>query len=353
MKLSNWYYERIIHPIGIGLLVYAVIRLVNDSICQIQFWKRPISTTVIEIIDTVIIAVIIGNGIAYFIKRFNQNTVKNARHQIWSEVKIVFLFTAVVINTLGTFMMAVTDNGLQAHDIVLVNVLVTLIILLFFFIKRVDYYLEAYIDAKAKKEALIQQQLKTELKYLKAQINPHFLFNALNNIYHQMDENTEDAKKSLEVFSNMLRYQLYECNQEQVDLEKELTYLQDYIDIQRIRFDESLDFQMEMEPKEIKEKAFKIAPFLLLPLIENAFKYVGGTKKWIQVNGGIKSGELSIGIANSFQKIKQTINQKNSGIGLENLKRRLELLYPNRYQLDIQESDHSFAVDLKIKLHEH
>ena len=266
MEVFNWKRSEAWTPLGIGLLVYAIIRLINDSICKLQFWKRPWTTTLLEVGCVVLMAFVMAGGIRLLIKDFNKRSFTNTQTQISFELKRVLSFGFIIINVFGVPMMAFTDDGLQIHDFIIINVIVPLVVLLFFLILRMNHYLGAYLEVKTHQDQLIKQNLASELRFLKAQINPHFLFNALNNIYHQIDESSTSARKALEGFSNMLRYQLYECNQDRVNLKKELGYLSDYIDIQRLRFDDQLQVELDWRPLLENPPNQKIAPFFIVAL---------------------------------------------------------------------------------------
>jgi two-component system LytT family sensor kinase len=206
------------------------------------------------------------------------------------------------------------------------------------------------IQTQQQLESLEKERVKNELDYLKAQINPHALFNSLNTIYGHIDKSNQVARKVLLQFSGLLRYQLYECGAEKVSLEKEIEYIRNYIDFQRFRKEENLiiDFQIE-----INETGLKIAPLLLVVLTENAFKFVS--------NFSEKENRICIKIStkdniiySSFMNTKellQVINFKSSnGIGISNLKRRLELLYPNRYELTTNINHAFYEAHLNIDL---
>lgn len=191
------------------------------------------------------------------------------------------------------------------------------------------------------------EKLNTELEYLKAQINPHFLFNSLNTVFFQIDKQNTAARETLSKFSDMLRYQLYECNGKEIAIEKEIQYLKNYVELQKLRKDEHYDIQFT-HSEELKN--FTVSPLLLLPFIENAFKHVSNTsdrKNTITIE--LKKSE------NQFQLI--VFNTKdpkpisgNGGIGLKNVQRRLELLYPNRHDLMITEQPETFRVQLTLTL---
>jgi LytS/YehU family sensor histidine kinase len=192
------------------------------------------------------------------------------------------------------------------------------------------------------------EKLQTELKFLKAQLNPHFLFNCLNTIYFQIDKTNSVARGSLEKFSELLRYQLYECNEEQIPIEKETSYLESYVDLQKMRKNNNYEICFE---KEAEVKDFSIAPLLLLPFVENAFKYLSDNhdqKNIVKMNMTRNNGTFSFFIRNSVSR--EFANENSSGIGLKNARRRLDLLYENRYKLNIAKTNDEFSVLLEIKL---
>lgn len=183
-------------------------------------------------------------------------------------------------------------------------------------------------------------QLQAELKFLKAQLHPHFIFNALNTIYFQMDEDVAAAKKSVEQFSELLRYQLYD-QQQTVPVSHEIQYLESFIKLQQVRASEKLSLKVEFDPQ---LNGQQIYPLLFFPLVENAFKYVGGDYK-ISIHTQVEQDNILFNIQNS---IPAHITRK-TGIGLENLKRRLELLYSDKHSLNIISTEQYFRVELQIK----
>lgn len=191
------------------------------------------------------------------------------------------------------------------------------------------------------------EKLNTELEYLKAQINPHFLFNSLNTVFFQIDKQNTVARETLSKFSDMLRYQLYECNGKEIAIEKEIQYLKNYVELQKLRKDEHYDIRFT-HSEELKN--FTVSPLLLLPFIENAFKHVSHfTDRKNIITIELKKSE------NQFQLI--VFNTKdakptsvNGGIGLRNVQRRLELLYSNRHDLTVTEQPETFRVQLTLAL---
>lgn len=191
------------------------------------------------------------------------------------------------------------------------------------------------------------EKVNTELAYLKSQINPHFLFNSLNTIFFQIDKTNLEARNTLSQFSEMLRFQLYECNASFISLEKEINYLKNYVDLQRLRKDENyqIDFSVTGELKNTS-----IAPLLLIPFVENAFKHISNfTNQPNEINIRIQRNENELTFY--IQNTKETkLNSSTNGIGLKNAKRRLELQYPSAHQLVINEREKVFEVNLKINL---
>ncbi len=213
------------------------------------------------------------------------------------------------------------------------------------------------IDQWYKKEQVLseleQKRLETELSLLKSQINPHFLFNSLNSIYVMMNRNLNAGKKMLLEFSELLSYQLYETDKKHINLESEFQNLANYINIESVRHSDlaKVTYDFPKNPGDLQ-----IAPMLLLPLIENAFKHGQNSKGYqIQVNAEIFKGSiLNFSVRNTSSNRAKKIPQKGEqkGIGLTNLKRRLELIYANNHYLLIEDGEERFTVNLKIELDE-
>ena len=206
-----------------------------------------------------------------------------------------------------------------------------------------------FIQVRESKQMEIEK-IKSELSFLKAQIQPHFLFNTLNNIYSLTIDNSQLAGKSILQLSGLLRYVLYESETEKVDLEKEINYLRDYIELERIRFASRMEISFNISGN-ITDK--KITPVLLIPFLENAFKHASNKlneKIWITIDLIVKEKILSFTVENSVcQEGKTQIHNNYSGIGLENVKRRLSLLYEN-YILNSELKENYYHTFLRIPL---
>ncbi|GAB3428578.1 hypothetical protein GCM10027516_34930 [Niabella aquatica] len=208
------------------------------------------------------------------------------------------------------------------------------------------YITQAQYESKQELKNIKINQLETELKYLKAQINPHFLFNGLNTIFGFIDKNNQQAKDALLQFSDLLRYNLYEADADKVDLTKEVIYIENYVAIQKARSDSNLkvDLQVDMGQGEVK-----IAPLLFLPFIENAFKYVSRDENddsAIKISLSYDKKIITFECENSFEEVAD----KGKGIGLENVTRRLDLLYKDAYELFTWKRDNVWRVKLKLMI---
>lgn len=196
------------------------------------------------------------------------------------------------------------------------------------------------------------QNINIEKKFLKAQLNPHFLFNTLNNLYGLSVKKDDSASEVVLNLSDIMAYTLYESNTEKVILQKELDFIENYFSLEKMRYSGEKDIQLQIEKNEDISGLY-IAPLLTFTFIENAFKY--GLKSvdcsflriFIQISDDIFSFKLKNDKNSNKTKEKQT---NIGGIGIENVKKRLQLLYPNRYTLTIEDKENEFHVSLQIKL---
>ncbi|MEI6123392.1 MAG: histidine kinase [Bacteroidota bacterium] len=201
---------------------------------------------------------------------------------------------------------------------------------------------------ETEKKEIQNQHLQSELLHLKHQLQPHFLFNSLNNIYALVDISPEKSKEAIHGLAKLIRYLLYETNSEYVELSKEIDFLKQYIQLMRLRLNENTSVIASF-PNDTHN--FKVAPLLFLPLIENAFKYgVFATQQSdIIINMKLFHQEIDFITQNSFTR--EVISEKTeSGIGIENLKKRLSLLYPSNYQFTCEQSKGVYTAHLVIKI---
>ena len=191
--------------------------------------------------------------------------------------------------------------------------------------------------------------LKTELSLLRSQVSPHFMFNVLNNMVALARKQSDQLEPSLIKLSSLMRYMLYETGEEKVSLEKETEYLQSYIDLQRQRFGKRMVINVNMSPG---DRLYEIEPMLLIPFVENAFKHGTGMINHAQIDINLKSEKniLYFTVSNKYDAGSTEIKDKASGIGLANVQRRLELLYPHHHNLKIEKDNDLFTVSLQINL---
>lgn len=191
--------------------------------------------------------------------------------------------------------------------------------------------------------------LQNELKLLKSQINPHFLFNSLNNIYTLAGMDSNKTQKSIIHLSDMLRYVLYECDQDTVPIKKEVAYIENYLKLFVLK--SSKDYPISINFN-VSNDSISIAPMLLIPFVENALKHsniddIENSFINIQINGNER--EINFKIENSMPQ-KPIVKDEVGGIGLENVKKRLAILYPEKHHLEMSETDTSFKVKLNLKI---
>ncbi len=203
------------------------------------------------------------------------------------------------------------------------------------------------IDNLAKEKE--NEFLKTELSLLRSQVSPHFMFNVLNNMVALARKQSDQLEPSLIKLSSLMRYMLYETDEEKVSLEKETDYLQSYIDLQQQRFGKKVAINTNFSQA---DKLYFIEPMLLIPFVENAFKHGTGLIEQAMINIELSAADnqLQFVVQNKFNPASNEIKDKASGIGLTNVARRLELLYKDNHQLKIDKTNDFFTVSLKINL---
>ena len=193
------------------------------------------------------------------------------------------------------------------------------------------------------------EKLEAELRFLKSQINPHFLFNALNNIYTLTIIKSDQAPENLLKLSGMLRYMLYDCKAERVPLQKEIEYLRHFIDLHLLKDSRGLNVETDLDES---RPQLSIAPMLFIPFVENAFKHSkieDLAHGWIKISLRTADDHVLFRVQNSVPETPYTKDQAG-GIGLKNVQRQLELLYPGRHELSIESGPGTFSVTLKIDL---
>ena len=214
-------------------------------------------------------------------------------------------------------------------------------------IPLVIVFVKFFYQEKSKALVLEKDQFKTELTQLRNQMHPHFLFNTLNSLYGLILKKSDDAEGAVLKLSGLMRYMIYEANVPKVPLSKEIAYLKNYVDLERLRFDPKANISFNS----LTDKEYEISPFVLIPFIENAFKHSPNSKNChITIQILAQDKELNLSIINEKSDKKKKGCPTTSGIGLSNVKKRLDLLYNQCHTLLFNETEDTFKVNLKLTL---
>jgi sensor histidine kinase YesM len=210
------------------------------------------------------------------------------------------------------------------------------------------YFMQAWYEQQRKTQSLQKDKVEAQLELLKSQVQPHFIFNTLNNIYSFSIQNNARTSEMIYRLSALLSYMLYDAKQHMIPLKKELEYVNNYIELEKIRYADRLDISMNVFDE---VEGFYITPLLLLPLVENSFKHgicnIGNN--WIRIDISIKDDLLSVKIENSYEPNNGKPATVNKGIGLENVRKRLEILYHGRHEFKYMPDNGSFLTILKVR----
>ena len=236
----------------------------------------------------------------------------------------------------------------MSRNFVFVLILVQLVVLLVSFVSILNHNFETISKNKELQNKILQTQLQIkeqELQYLKKQIHPHFLFNTLNTIYGLALKQSKDTPDIILKLANLLDYILYQVNKSQVSLKEEISHIKEYIDLEKMRFQDTLKVQFKSD--NIADD-IRIAPMILIPFVENGFKHGNLINGFLNLLIEIKfiDGTLFYEIKNSV--MKKEVESSNHGIGLENIKKRLTILFNDHYDLEIIQEANWYIVRLSI-----
>lgn len=333
---------RWVMPFFLGVVTFNILRAITDLTKDGDFWNGPVNQHIVSqliVIGICYVFDIIWNRQLH--KRTYEITKRSPFLKEYVYVILSLFFGINIVMVVGEYLgVLYMGNGLV--DYILANLVFIPINLLYYTLIRSNIMNKHYIQQVLLLEKMKSEKLDTELKYLKAQYHPHFLFNALNTIYFQTKE--EQARQSIELLSELLRYQLYNVNKI-VTIGQEINFIRSYISFQQQRMSKRLKLTVEYDPQLSDQR---MHPLLFQPLMENAFKYVRG-EYWIRLSLRLKGDEIRFIIENSIAN--EVIDQevRNEGIGVENLRRRLELLYPGEHLLHIVCRKKTFFAELIIK----
>lgn len=334
-------------PLLVAIFASGSIWLITDIAKDVRFWEVgwPNLKARLEAFILILAACLIlnraYNRIADHYIMINKASVQKNRN---AEYGLVFLVIILVTNILYLFVTYYVNIAeYRWGESGIINAICIPIMFLYYIFMRSSKVDKAYTQQNLLLEKVKVDQLETELKFLKSQYHPHFLFNALNTVYVQVDKENRPARQTIELLSDLLRYQLYNTSSE-VTIGQEIEYLTNYIRFQKLRMSDRLKLTTTFDPL-VNE--LRVSPLLFQPLLENAFKYVDGDY-WITICVHKEEDKVHFTIENSV--LETTTDDKiNKGIGIENLRRRLDLLYPGKYSLNNVPKENSFFAELIIK----
>lgn len=268
----------------------------------------------------------------------------NINRKKWILIVIIAIITALIPILITAFELITTSKDsvifLENYPtsigvLVLLYYILLIILGLFWFTKQIISFFR-----------LKNENAKTELLHLKSQVNPHFFFNTLNNLYGLVGTDTKKAQELILKLSDMMRYSIYEGEKELVTLKAELDYLKNYIELHKMRYHKQIDVKFETEI----EEDYKVMPLLFIILLENAFKH--GIEKlrkeaYVHVHINSKNNKVYFEIENNFDT---TVENDDKGIGLKNLKRRLELMYPKKHSLSFSTKGNVYTAKLMVQI---
>ncbi len=306
------------------------------------------------------IATVLGLGMAfppcyYALKTLVPQYLYKRRIRIFISFFLLVAFVNTIITYLATFFLYHLLTGLPMFRSVSIVISISFAILFFDIIAMAASCIIKIIGDRFFMEQQLlsveKEKLSTELNFLRSQVNPHFLFNVMNTIYFQIDRENTSARASVDMLSEMMRYQLYECTTDKIDIVKEVEYIKNYVAMQKLRMETGTDVKLVISNN---LSGFDIAPLLLLPLIENAFKHVSNYKEasrnLVHVTLTREGSQtFTLNTVNTYDQLHTPVNPLPSGgLGMQNLKRRLGLLYPGRHELHVTRHDNQYITTLKL-----
>ena len=330
----------------LGVIVVLCMRICNDVYRNVKYWevKSP-EFLICDMIATIVVCYV-------FLYILGWWATYTQKHQLslWKEYGVTVAISLAVISC-----DMLVRSYLQYHSFYSIKVM-SIPLVVAALIGCICYGIMRHsIDEAEKRRLQIEQaelkneQLNSELRALRAQYHPHFLFNALNTIYFQIGPENETARHTIELLSEILRYQV-NCGSKKVPLQKELEYLEKDISFRRLRCSDRLSLKVDFSMMEDAQNDM-IYPLLFIPLVENAFKYIGGDELSIDIKMFKTGNQLTFSIINSVPPIDAQMPPKpKTGTGLANLRRRLSLLYPDHHTLEITRNNDFYSAKLTLTL---
>jgi hypothetical protein len=320
--------------------IYALIMLLLNE--NHEQWRYSITNVFIH---TCFVALLVYYNFYYLIPNFLSRK-RFFLYAFW------LAFATLLVTPLELILLYWNLTGRENAQLNLIenqgsHYLVLLLVVSFSSVLRIIKYW--FVQERVQRD-LERRNLQSELSFLKSQINPHFLFNTLNSLYALTLKKSDEAPEVVLRLSEMMRYMLYECNEKYVSLQSELQYIKNYLALERVRY--GAKAQIEFDCIIDKEDDYQVAPLLFITFLENSFKHGLShriTAGFVTVYLQVENGQLEFYVDNS-KADKKDESYYQGGIGLKNVRRRLELLYPDAYQLDIDEDETTYSVHLNLQL---
>jgi len=306
-------------------------------------WERVLTIATIQVVFALLSSYV---NYFFFLPRFLK------RRNVWlyfAEFALPFaLIMFVRINIERYWIDSFTGNEEYLYSTRFVVQVITTNLFIVIFVAMLRFAVE-WLEFEAKKKEVENEKLTAELNFLKAQINPHFLFNTLNNLYYLAYSKSENTTEVIAKLSQMMRYMIYDSNHPKVLLSKEIEYMQSYISLERLRLNDQIPIKFEISGN--TENVW-ITPLIFITFLENAFKHGvsnSNPKAWVNIAIRLQDKECIYSVENS-KTSDQKDNGEKSGIGLQNVKRRLELSYPGKHKLVTEEIPGRYLVKLNLSL---
>lgn len=302
---------------------------------------------------TLLLPLLIGATLFTIFVLIRQFYVKGKKTEFWIGLVTSMLFFGIARRAINYFIIYPPEWRVSQPFLfppkILFEIVATYLIV---GLNAMFYFMQAWYEQQRISQTLKKDKAEAQLELLKSQVQPHFIFNTLNNIYSLSTQHSPKTPDLIYRLSSLLSYSLYDSRRAKIPLEQELEYIRNYIELEKIRYGDRLDISVNVL-NDIGRVS--IAPFLLLPIVENCFKHGASNEIdecWIRLDVLYKDDWLIIKAENS-KPCNARSNGVHNGIGLENVRQRLAILYPDSYELRCMEDDQSYLAVLKIKMIAH
>jgi sensor histidine kinase YesM len=292
-----------------------------------------------------------ATGVYFNIFYLIPNYLSNKKFVVYC---ILLVLVTIILTPLQVFFLYIKASQFPDYQISLYQSQPWFFILTFLVVSLSTIFkiISDWVRHQRERKELQTESMQSELRFLRSQINPHFLFNTLNNLYALTLKKSDDAPEIVLKLSEMMRYMLYECNERRVFLSKEVNYVRNYLDLERLRQGKNMEISFEVNGTIAQQK---IAPLMFIPFLENSFKHGASNHLaeggFVHIKLNIEEHNVHLFIENSKPEVPiRHTGKRSGGIGLVNVKRRLNLLYPEQYKLKIEEKPTTYTVNLYLGL---